>query len=40
MDKKADVSSIIAFVRVMDEGLTLETSAFSAFMVANFRFQL
>ena len=28
------------FVRAMDEGLTLETSAFSPFTVANLRFQL
>ena len=41
---KADVSSVSRFsgpcVHRSDEGLTLETSAFKLFTVANLRFQL
>ena len=38
--KKADVSSVGPFINRSDEGLTLETSAFLLFIVANLRFQL
>ena len=40
MSKKADVSSVSPSLDRFDEGLTLQTSAFSLFTVANFCFQL
>ena len=40
MSEKADVSSVSPSLDRSDEGLTLETSAFSLSMVANFCFQL
>ena len=40
MSEKADVSSVSPSSERSNEGLTLETSAFSLFMVANLCFQL
>ena len=40
MSEKAEVSSVSPSLDRSDEGLTLETSAFSLFMVANLCFQL